>query len=477
VRFIKNQRGSGAFIVTALVLSCVMTVMVYMLWYRAEDGIFERVPPQVELSADSSNIGIGLNSKKIDITLLDKDIGLDEVVVRLEQHRERVGLAQKKLEGANQVTFSFEVGGPDSYGDEGDGNLEVKVWDKSFWSNSAEKIIPIKIDKTLPRVSILTSQHNGQEGGSQLAFYRAQDNNLVRSGVKVGSQYFAGSKGGIFDSSITTRDVYGVIYAIPANRRIPDSSVDLFADDIVGNQKLGSFYKKIANRNYRKFEYEIPERFLRDEVRNLTDRYKVEREESAATTDIDHFKLLSDKIRVYEDQKIRNAISSTGMTKLVIDQAMLPIAGSPLYRYGEIISYSLNGEVVSKVESTGFRMEVSHGALIYPAAEGQVIFTGNLSYFGKTIVVDHGAGVSTVYAGLDNITVSPEDLVAPERSIGMAGSTGLFFKPGVFFEVRIQGEPVTPLEWWEGAWVKSHILDKVKETKRLLGVDNIIPIE
>jgi hypothetical protein len=477
VKLINDQKGSGAFIVTAVVLSAIMTVLVYMLWYRSEDGLFERTPPEIELSVESQSIGLGLNLKRVDLTISDQGMGLDEVAVRLEQHRERVDIVKRKLEGEKKVPLTFEIGGPDSYGDEGEGSLEIKVWDKSFWSNSAEKIIPLKIDKTLPKVSILTSQHNGQEGGSQLAFYRAQDANLIRSGVRIASQYFVGSKGGIFDSALTSRDVYGVVYAMPANRKLSESNIDLFAEDIVGNQKLGNFYKKIANRKYRKFDFEIPERFLTENVRELTNKYKLEREESSVNSDVDHFRLLTDTVRKYEDQKIRNVINSRGLTKLMIDQAMMPIAGSPLYRYGEIISYSVNGDVVAKVESTGFRMDMSRGAPIYPAAEGEVIFADNLSYFGKTVVLDHGAGVSTVYAGLDNITVALADLVTPERSLGMAGSTGLFFKPGVLFEVRVQGEPVTPLEWWEGAWVKSHILDKIKETKRLLGVDNIIPIE
>ncbi len=477
MRRILSQGGFSVFTTLLIALSAVATVVIYFAWYRSEDGLFERVPPVIKLQDNENFRGMGVEPYMLKLSLSDLGSGLDEVVIRLNQHRERIDLGKKKFFGERHGDFSLEIGGPDYFGEEGDGKIEIKLWDKSFWSNSTDLILPIKIDSTFPRVSILTSQHNGQQGGAQLAFYRASDLNLKQSGVVVGTEYFYGVKGSLLDPGIKNDDIYGVIYGLGAAQSAAVDQVRLFAKDELSNEKQVKFYNKVAKRRFREAREVVSSQFMLSKLPNLIVPYQNEIESLDKNSDATQLASLLSEIRAAEDLKIRSVIKNRGLTKLLIDSEMIPPVGSPYYRYGERISYVFNEEVLAEVTSSGFRMAASANSEVLAAATGEVIFVENLSVFGKVVILDHGLGITTTYAGLDSISVSPGDLVDSSKIIGTTGSSGIFFRPGVFFEVRVQGAPVTPLEWWEPGWVKSHILDKIKEIKRLLGVGEINPIE
>jgi murein DD-endopeptidase MepM/ murein hydrolase activator NlpD len=60
-------------------------------------------------------------------------------------------------------------------------------------------------------------------------------------------------------------------------------------------------------------------------------------------------------------------------------------------------------------------------------------------------VVDHGAGLATVYAHQAGFMVRTGTPVEAGQAIGYVGETGRSFGPHLHFEVRIHGTPVDPL--------------------------------
>jgi murein DD-endopeptidase MepM/ murein hydrolase activator NlpD len=85
---------------------------------------------------------------------------------------------------------------------------------------------------------------------------------------------------------------------------------------------------------------------------------------------------------------------------------------------------------------------------------------------GNTIVIDHGFGLSTVYAHLSETNVKAGDEVAKGVAIGRTGTTGFAQSEEVYFEMRLHGVPVSPNEWWDESWVTDHITNKIAFVQR-----------
>ena len=62
-------------------------------------------------------------------------------------------------------------------------------------------------------------------------------------------------------------------------------------------------------------------------------------------------------------------------------------------------------------------------------------------------MIDHGGGLTTRYGHLSHIDVAQGKTVARSEFIGRVGSTGRSTGPHLHYEVRINDEPVNPLQY------------------------------
>lgn len=92
----------------------------------------------------------------------------------------------------------------------------------------------------------------------------------------------------------------------------------------------------------------------------------------------------------------------------------------------------------------GIDLASGKGTPIKSSQGGKVIISQYSSSYGNYVVVDHGNGLSTLYAHLDKRYVSVGDSVKCGQEIGTMGSTGMSTGPHLHFEVRVNGEKVNP---------------------------------
>ncbi|PMQ00793.1 MAG: peptidase M23 [Dictyoglomus sp. NZ13-RE01] len=84
------------------------------------------------------------------------------------------------------------------------------------------------------------------------------------------------------------------------------------------------------------------------------------------------------------------------------------------------------------------------GAPVYATADGFVTYAGWESGYGKVIKINHGRGISTLYAHLSYIKVNVGSYVKKGQLIGLIGSTGTATGPHLHYEVRRNGVAVNP---------------------------------
>src|SRR5262252_7527984 len=101
-----------------------------------------------------------------------------------------------------------------------------------------------------------------------------------------------------------------------------------------------------------------------------------------------------------------------------------------------------------RASRTGFHVGVDIGAgrgtFVRAPAGGTVAFVGWRSGYGRTIVIDHGHQISTLYGHLAKPDVVRGQTVEEGAGIGLIGATGHASGPHLHYEVLVNGRPVNP---------------------------------
>jgi len=115
-----------------------------------------------------------------------------------------------------------------------------------------------------------------------------------------------------------------------------------------------------------------------------------------------------------------------------------PVAGTVARRFGRTASASgaSNGIEIAALEGTDARA----------VHDGVVAFAGTFSGFGNLVILDHGSQSFSLYGDLLDIAVKKGGRVDQGQRVGTVGPTSSG-ATGLYFELRVDGQPVDPLQW------------------------------
>lgn len=119
---------------------------------------------------------------------------------------------------------------------------------------------------------------------------------------------------------------------------------------------------------------------------------------------------------------------------------MLPAKGRLGGRFG--VRRYFNGE--ERKPHSGLDVVVKRGTPIKSSAQGVVLTVDEYFFNGKTVFVDHGNGLITMYCHLDRIDVKPGEAVRKGQRLGLAGKTGRASGPHLHWSVVLNGAMVDP---------------------------------
>jgi murein DD-endopeptidase MepM/ murein hydrolase activator NlpD len=148
-----------------------------------------------------------------------------------------------------------------------------------------------------------------------------------------------------------------------------------------------------------------------------------------------------------------NGLPHPGQGSSLSLPAALPAAPAPSHGAGigaGIGSVTSDfGERVHPIDGTldfhaGIDLRAPEGAPIHAAMSGIVRSAGPRGGYGNAVEIDHGGGVSTLYAHASTLSVKPGDVVSAGESLGEVGQTGKTTGPHLHFEVRTQGKAIDP---------------------------------
>lgn len=149
-----------------------------------------------------------------------------------------------------------------------------------------------------------------------------------------------------------------------------------------------------------------------------------------------------------EDGAIQQLIADTAATPIAQPQPsqpsllgyQWPVVGTVTSGYG----YRIHPVYGTRKLHSGLDVGAPRGTPITATSGGTVIFAGWRGGYGSTVILDHGAGLTSLYAHMSQIGVSVGATVDRGDVVGLVGATGTATGNHLHFEIRVNGVATNP---------------------------------
>jgi len=268
----------------------------------------------------------------------------------------------------------------------------------------------------------------------------------ARHGVQLGEQFFPGYRN-------PNGAGYVAFYAVPTDGA--DLKPKVVASDKADNETAVTIALSVVERSFPSDTIELTDAFMERKVGEPLGG-------SSEGAVLDRYLEINREMRKKNDATIAEVCADSSDDRLW-DGAFLQLPNSHKGAdFGEKRSYSYKGRTVDRQTHLGLDLASVAHAPVPAANDGVVAFADDLGIYGKTVIIDHGLGLFSLYGHLSEIAIEKGRPVARGETIGNTGVTGLAGGDHLHFSTLVSGVFVDPLEWFDEKWIREHVDAKLE---------------
>lgn len=452
-----NSKSQLALGISVVVMSIVTGVLAFLFL----SPTFERVAPKVLVEKE-----IYWNLQKpIKIEISDNS-EIKSYEVTFDDGQKQSKLETKVVKNENG-TILLDILPPifDESGKPKDGSLKIDVYDSSKWNffsgNQTVTNSKVIIDKRSPVVNVVSNSYLLRQGGSGVIVAEIADDNIK-------DYYVSFNDEEVFELfPFTKKNFYISIITWPIDIK-EFKKVNIVAIDKAGNKTITKvpFYIK-------PFKEKVDQIKITDDFVNNVSKHVLENSDMSIPEGIaDIFVKVNKDVREKNVKTIREIVKknleASGRIPFDVKTFVRMTNAATFAQFGERRHYTYNDQKIDEAWHLGMDWASSKRADIIVTNPGKVIFKGYLGIYGDTAIIDHGLGLSTLYAHTSNIDVEVNDEIKTGQKIGNTGSTGAVFGDHLHFGVLVQGIEVNPNEWLDYEWIKVNLTKTIQDALKII---------
>ena len=399
------------------------------------DGPTVTISPKTDRISPMTQLTIGMEDKS-GIRELELGIRKDNEVKRFfrKHYDEYVNYREEvvPLREANLTDGAFE--------------LVIKVTDASMagfgHGNTHTESLPMRLDAQPPRLSIKTLPPNVRRGGAAVVRFTA-DEEVTNCGVLINNWFVP--------AYLQKDGSWVCLYPYPYAMTPQDykNSVQITATDLAGNNTTSHLTVLAYDRRFRNDKLNISDSFLQQvqsKLGNLAPN---------APDPLQCYLTINTQVRAQNIAKLQT-LSHESASAMLFDGVFIHMPrAATRANFADHRTLIYQNQVVGEAYHLGLDLASVRNAEIPAANSGKVVFTGDMGVYGNLCLIDHGLGLFSLYAHMNDFTVKPGDLVKKGDLIGHTDSTGLAFGDHLHFGIIVGGLEVTPIEWLDPKWVRN----------------------
>jgi len=429
---------------------------------KLNSPMFEKNSPKIELvKAQYWN-----SDKPMHIKISD-DSGLKQIKAFLSDGKNRIKIADESFKNIKK-SFDLKVDYPKIGLPNAKKLLKLTVYatDISKWNflsgNAVKKESILTIDNQRPDVFSLITSYGITKGGSAIAIFKADDENLKELYIETNF----GKK--FYPTKFYKDGYYVVLVAWPLKEK--RFSAKVIAIDKAENKTRSRLSFFLKNKKYRTSHLKAKESFINGKISDLAEDKPELTKDLSPTQKLD---FINSKYREENDNLIRKVTTKVDSNKITNFDI------KPFYplRNGKVVGsfgdhrfyyYKDKNNTISEAYHLGLDLASIRMDDIRVTNPGVCVFANYNGIYGNNLIVYHGLGLYTLYGHCSTILVKRGDLINAGEAGARTGATGLALGDHLHLSMLVQGVFVRPAEWMDSKWIQTNITDVINSAKKMI---------